>query len=264
MSFHFSNDDVLALNQDVQDLRYNLASDERGLSKRVVMYLESSRQRLDLWFMYYLGGAPDALERSETLWGKVGSTGVQRLLAEIKTKIPQFQDVKKKDSAKINLRLLLKRALIGQTKKTGSLDFTKKPPSALDVASELGKAVDELWMYSYVTFDSMHDHSPAKTHNDDSLDQALRIREGAVTLYKACQHSGMTCNLDINLTGIDKKSHAISSQTPSSSRALSNVFYHLFREKSNSFAEPLELVIQNITHWQTANNQIKKAGGMKT
>ncbi len=205
MSFDFSVGDLIAIAQrcvQIQDVHDTLAASYgRGDSKRVAVALESSIQKLELWKNTWLGDALNPIATSEILWGRDGWIDVQKLLKEIATTIQLFKDADvEPDDTKVGWKPIWKRFKFGQPKKTQVP--TAKSPSILDLALELDKVIDQLWIHSEVSFESVHGIPPERhgpPARDPKLPKSLPIRQAAVALYQACQRSTAQCELDIDL-----------------------------------------------------------------
>ena len=254
MSFGFSAGDIIAIVEKIQDVHDTLAASYgRDDSKRVAMTLDSSKQKLELWLSTWLGDASNALARSETLWGKDGWVDVQRLLAEIKTTIKQFENVDEHEISNVNPRSWWKRAISSQPKRARSISV--KPPAVSDMALELEKCIDELWTYSELAFDSLHgllSHETIQPAKNELLDQAITIRKGAVVLYDACQRSKVRCNLDVDLLGTTRREGDASTpdRRPRSQSLTpdSNLFYHLFIDSADPTTKLEDITIESYTH----------------
>ncbi|KAL9130008.1 MAG: hypothetical protein Q9217_001692 [Psora testacea] len=261
MSIGLSTGDIVGIVQlclKIQDVHDTLAASYgRDDTNRVAMVLESSKQKLGLWKNTWLGDASNAVARSQVLWGKEGWIDVQKLLAEIETTLHQFKPAEQ-ENVKTSPKPFWRRPIFGQPKKPRTV--TLKSPSILDLALELDKNIDELWMYSEVVFESLHGllaQSLGPPARDQHLAQSIPVRQGALALYHACQRSKTRCDLDIDLFGTQSTPFNSLSGAPSASSTTdTSIFYHMFIECSYPKPKMGDVTIQSLTYPETATKPL--------
>lgn len=237
MSLGFSITDFAAIFQlcvDIQDIHDTLsASDAHDNSENVLIALESSKQNLQLWQNTWRGDAPNSDGRVERLWGEDGWIDLQKLLTEIAKTIEAIKDAdKERENAKLGRRSLWKVLMLRHLRKTRGTN--SKSPSTLQLALDLDRTIDQLWIHSEVSFESLHG-IPVKRYSSPARDQQLArsvlIRQGAIALYQACQRSATQCELDLDLLTI--RSMPPDPRDTPCSASDKGLFYHLLANYAN-------------------------------
>ena len=231
MSLGFSISNFAAIFQlcvDIQDIHDTLsASDGHDDSENVLIALESSKQNLQLWQNTWRGDAPNSDGRVERLWGEDGWVDLQKLLAEIAKTIEAIKEAdKERENAKLGRRSLWKVLMLRHLRKTRGT--SSKSPSTLQLALDLDRTIDQLWIHSEVSFESLHG-IPVKRYSSPARDQQLArsvlVRQGAIALYQACQRSATQCELDLDLLTI--RNMPPNPRDTSCSASDTSLFYHL-------------------------------------
>ncbi|KAL9102113.1 MAG: hypothetical protein Q9163_002697 [Psora crenata] len=236
--------DLISIAQRVSDVHDTLAASYGRVDlKQVAITLESSKQKLELWWKTWLGRSNNPGATSEELWGKDGWVDIKKLLAEITVTIEQFNIVGQ-EGPKASPRASWRRFILFQPKYPRYEGNRTLP--ILKMALELDKAVDELWTYSELAFDSLHGilaQSLRPPVEDALLTQSIPVRQGALALYLACQKSKVRCYLDVDLFGKGRTpSVAFDKEISNPLTTYSSLRYRLF---SQSQAELRESIIES-------------------
>ena len=214
-----------------------LASSELRESRRKAeVVLKTSQQKFQVWAKTWLENASDPEGIAEMLWGRDGWTDIQKLLSSVSDKAREIDfELAKKDESLSHMRWRTLRASL--TKKNRSL-VVKRP--LIDLAVQLSRAIDELWTYSEVAFDSLHglfSHRIGPPRRETLLVSSLHARTGSLALYEACNQSKADYSLNVDLLGEDFEIRSTFRRRSSvSSTTAPRLFYHLFaqeREASN-------------------------------
>ena len=137
------------------------------------------------------------------------------------------------DRAKVGREPTWRPFMLGQLNKPQVL--TSKSRSTLDVALELGQAIERLWIHSEILFDSLHDKSVRKHASpvrDREIIRSISVRHGAVALYQACHRSTTQCELDLDL--LRDRSMPPDPQTTPYPAFDTSIFYQIFVRPGNN------------------------------
>lgn len=251
-------------------------SDGRISDKQAARSLETSQQKLQIWQKTWLNNDLDTTTTSTALWGTQGLTEIKKLLQTISITVLRME-VADRERVKIKSRLSFfdiekaqatnhdgiitksqppwKRALQRMSKKK-SQTVIVKPPTLLELATELSSSIDELWTYSEVAFNSLHGllaNRAVSTSTGNSignfLADAIRTRAASIALYRACSKSTRGCSLEVDLFGPAALLHR--GGTGSSEFSFS-LFYHLSMQSRDSPAEMRDMTIESVARPGTA------------
>ena len=151
---------------------------------------------------------PDAsdLERSfQRNWGNNGRDKVQELVAGLAETVELLKDADNDaevDSGHAKLgRMPIWRLFILDRPKKPQV-FTSTSRFVLDVALDLGQAIDRLLIHSEIFYDFYHGMNAPKdgaSAIEWQISRSVYVRNGAIALYQACQRSTQHCELDLDL-----------------------------------------------------------------
>ena len=247
--------------------------------KQVLDSLEISRQKLRLWAKTWLDDDSDSTMTWVALWGTQGQTEIVKLFRVISDVVQKLNDAErepgklqsrpsffnndmiqntKHKSGEVKSASSWKRAksFLQRLPKKTSPTIIVRPPTMLELATELNSSIDELWTYSEVAFDSLHGllatraiGLPAGSLVRPFLADAIWMRAGAVELYRACSKWTRDCSLELDMFGIETLR---TRSAPESSHLSLSLFYHLFMQKRDSPAK-LHMTIESSTRPGTPN-----------
>ena len=125
---------------------------------------------------------------------------------------------------------------------------TSKSRSTLDVALELGQAIERLWIHSEIVFESLHG-TPARNRGsparDREISRSISVRHGAVALYQACYRSTTQCELDLDL--LRDRSMPPDPQTTPYPASDTSIFYQInVRSKTNPKLEMWDITAESL------------------
>ena len=149
------------LHAKIEDIHYDISiSSGFDEFKQLKEALGSSKSSLKLWQETWLPDASDLRRSCERNWGIIGSDKVHELLAGLAETVKLLEDADNHaevDSghAKLGRKPIRRLFMLGQPKKPQV--STSMSRSALDVALELGQAIDRLWIHSEIFYDSYPD-----------------------------------------------------------------------------------------------------------
>ena len=267
---------AMRLRRDIQRVHDDVFGD-----RQVARSLETSQQKLQIWQKTWLDENLDATVTSTALWG-AQVTEIQKLLQTISDILQKIESaerepgklesrhsfcnngktqITKHDGVKSRSPSPWKRALqINPAKKSAAMIV--KPPTMLELATELSSSIDELWTYSEVAFNSLHGLlatravSPPSGHSiNDLLADAVRTRAASIDLYRICSKSTRGCSLEVDLFGVDFVRRR---RGPGSLDSSSSLFYHLSLIH-DSPAEMQDVTIESIARPGTPDIENSKA-----
>ena len=214
--------------------------------KQLKEALEPSRSNLQLWHDTWLLGTSDPTARPERLWGKDGWIKIQDILAEMVETTTILEDAHKDAEVESD------RAKVGRKPKWRIYMLRLKKPQAtnsklqytIDVAFELGQAIERLWIHSEMIYESLHG-IPARNRGSPAINSAISVRQGAVALYEACHRSTGQCELDLDL--LRDRSMPPDSQTTPYAASDTSIFYRIFvRSKTDSKLDMWDIIAESL------------------
>ena len=149
--------DPRELHAKLHDIHYHISiSSMFDGFEQLKEVLRSSKSSLKLWQDRWLPDASDLETLFHSNWGNKGRDTVQELLAGLVETVELLKDAvydAQVDSghAKLSRKLVRRLFMLDRPKKPQVSPSTSR--SALDVALELGQAIDRLWIHSEILSD---------------------------------------------------------------------------------------------------------------
>ena len=199
--------------------------------------------KLEVWQDTWLNPERHPNVSLEVLWGFEGWTKVRASLGRIEDKskmLESFMSILKTAVNKLP-REKWKKALRHVRLKRQTDALMMEIRKLLD---DVNLVIDELWIYSETTFDTLHDESAQNTPVSGQtafLESALHARSGSLQLYKLCCRLPSDYSLDVDLVSLrlgytyyDRDDANISS------------FYRLFTQPSDDSKQLTRYEVENI------------------
>lgn len=212
--------------------------------------LRVSLHKLQVWQQNWSGQAQLPDISGKAFWGAEGTANIGRMMDAIvnRTKVMQKSLNEFRDSLSSGPRSRWKNAVqVIRTQKRLSYRFQELQSNGLQelqkLAVNLGRSVDELWIYSETVFDSLHGILARETklpERERLLKSALQSRSGSLELYTLCSKSAMDCSLEMDL--LDAQPNVVGDKDNSSLR----LFYHLFTQPHIQSLELQRLIVENL------------------
>ena len=238
--------------EEIQELLRSLdalsTSQERDSVRKAEVVIETSRKKFQVWRKTWLENGSDPAISAEELWGDAGWKDIKKLLGSIQSIADSVgTEHMKRDEA--HPRIGWKDTLRGSLKRKDKKWAVKRPP-LLELAIQLSRSIDELWIYSEVAFDSLHgilSHQLGPPLRDRLLARSLRARTGSLALYEACSLSKADFSLGVDLFGESFETRGVSHRRSSVSSTMPwRLSYHLFAQDSKKPEKMDDIIIESI------------------